>query len=138
MTTKTYKRNIFQRLMGKPMTQPPTNNACWQHDDGVVTINLSKAPELTEAWGAVCLEEGGLPHPILVMRDGAGGYHAFCNKCAHGGRKLDPVAGTETICCCSMGKSIYDYEGKVLSGSAQGPVQTYAVREVNNHLIVTL
>ena len=72
------------------------------------------------------------------MRDGQDGYHAFENKCAHGGRKLDPVAGTETVCCCSVGKAGYDYDGQVLAGSADGAIKVFPVTAENGRLTVDL
>ena len=103
MTTKTLKRNVFQRIFGIPATKPPKDASSWQYADGKLVIDLSKAPELSEPYGAVHFEGDNLPVRVLVLQDGAGNYRAFENKCEHAGRKLDPVPGTETIQCCSMG-----------------------------------
>ncbi|MCB8987352.1 MAG: Rieske 2Fe-2S domain-containing protein [Ardenticatenaceae bacterium] len=138
MTPKVYKRNIFQRMMGKPMTVPPADAGCWSYSNGRLTIDLARTPELAEPWGAINLAAESLPNAVLVMRDGAGVYRAFCNKCSHGGRLLDPVPGTETVCCCSMGKSTFDYEGNVLSGSAEKPISVYAVEVQDGKVIVAL
>lgn len=136
MSVKTYQRNIFQRILGKPMTKAPADAECWHYIAGELVIDLARAPELAEPWGAVNLEGATLPHPVLVMRDGEGMYRAFCNKCGHSGRRLDPVPGADTLCCCSMGKSTFNYAGEVVEGPATSKVMTYPVEQMNGKLIV--
>jgi nitrite reductase/ring-hydroxylating ferredoxin subunit len=138
MSHKTSKRNFFQRILGKPITGGPADDGCWQLDGAQLRIDLARAEELASPFGAISLEGETLAHPVLILRDGQDGYHAFENKCAHGGRKLDPVPGTETVCCCSVGKSIFDYEGRVLGGSAEGPLKIFPVTAENGSLIVDL
>ena len=138
MTTKTLKRNIFQRIFGIPATKPPADGGSWKYADGKLVIDLSKAPELSESFGAVHLEGDNLPFRLLVLQDGTGNYRAFENKCEHAGRKLDPVPGTETIQCCSVGQALYDYEGNVISGSAEKPVKFFDIVKENGTLIIEL
>lgn len=138
MSYATSQRNIFQRLMGKAITSAPADAACWQVREGVLHIDLTRSPELAAAYGAINLEGQGLPSRILIVRDGRDGFHAFENKCAHAGRGLDPVPGTETLCCCSLGKSIFDYDGQVLAGSASGPIQVYDLLVEDGRLLVHL
>ena len=138
MSYKTSKRNIFQRIMGKPITDGPADAGCWQVDGSTLSIDLARATELAAPYGAISLEGETLAHKVLVMRDGQDGFHAFENKCAHGGRGLDPVPGTETVCCCSLGKSVFDYDGQALAGSAGGPISVYAVVADNGRLTVDL
>jgi nitrite reductase/ring-hydroxylating ferredoxin subunit len=138
VTTRTYKRNLFQRILGIPQTRVPANPDCWRLEDGKLSLDLDRAPELAEEFGAIRIEAGNLPHPVLVMRDGQGRYRAFRNQCSHGKRRLDPVPGTETVCCCSVGKSTFDYDGKVLSGSAKAPVDTLPVEVREKRLLIRL
>ncbi len=138
MAVKPYKRNLFQRLLGKPQTAPPQDADCWRVEDGKVSIELERAPELSEEYGAIRLEGPDLPRPVLVMRDGKGAYRAFQNRCTHGGRRLDPVPGTETLCCCSMGRSRFDYDGKVVSGAAKDPIHPLAVEVLEKRLRVEI
>ena len=138
MSYKTSKRNIFQRIMGKPITVAPADATCWQVDGSRLSIDLARAPELATPYGAISLDGEALDHKVMVMRDGQEGYRAFENKCAHGGRRLDPVEGTETVCCCSMGKAVYDYDGQVLAGSADGPIKVFPVMAENGSLTVDL
>jgi nitrite reductase/ring-hydroxylating ferredoxin subunit len=124
--------------MGKPITNAPADAGCWQVDGSTVSIDLTRATELAAPYGAISLEGETLAHKVLVMRDGQDGYHGFENKCAHGGRGLDPVAGTDTVCCCSMGKSVFGYDGQALAGSADGPITVYAVVADNGRLTIDL
>ncbi len=140
MTTATYKRNIFQRIAGKPQTQPPADPDCWsyQSESGRLFVDLTRARELAVPWGAINIDDPELPVPILIFRDDSGAYHAFCNLCGHGGRRLDPIPGTGTLMCCSMGKSTYDYEGNVIGGAAEKGVLPFAVEVQPARLIVTM
>ncbi len=130
--------NIFQRIMGICATNPPTDGDCWQYEDGKVIVDLSRAAELSAKNGAIRLEKKGLPHGVLVFRGGDGRYYAFRNKCAHMGRRLDPVPGAEQVQCCSLGGSRYDYQGNILSGSAKKNVPTFPVIEKEGKLTITL
>lgn len=127
MAVRPYHRNLFQRLLGRPQTAEPADAGCWLLEGGEVSLTLARVPELGEGFGAVRLEGRGLPHPVLVLRDGAGHFRAYRNACPHGGRRLDPVPGTETVCCCSVGRSTFDLEGRRLSGSAREPIRPLAV-----------
>lgn len=138
MTYQTSKRNIFQRIMGKPLTGGPADDECWRVEDGQLRIDLARARELASPYGAISFEDASLPGQVLVLRDGRDAFHAVENKCTHGGRRLDPVPGTETVCCCSMGKSVFDYEGNLLAGSAEEPLKVYPVSEDDGWLTINL
>ena len=134
MAQKQKKLNFFQRLMGRPLTQLPANNDFWSYENGQITLELSKAPDLSTPSGAVRLEGKGLPKNILVVFGEDQQYHAFQNKCTHGGRCLDPIPGTQTVQCCSLGKSTFDYSGKLISGSAQTDIEVLDVQRENGEL----
>ena len=134
----TLKRNIFQRILGICATKLPSDDGCWKYEDGKVTIDLSRASELSGENGAFRLEKNGLPERVLVFRGSDGQYHAFRNKCAHAGRRIDPVPDAEKMKCCSVGGSSYDYQGKVLSGMAKGSVLNYIVTEEEGKLVIAL
>ena len=138
MHEKTLKRSFFQRLFGKPATQPPKDKECWTFTDGKVIVDLSRAPELSETGGAIRLEGNEIPERVLVIHGDDGNYYAFSNKCKHGGRRLDPVPCAGTVQCCSIGKSTYDYSGKVLSGSAKEDIIIYPVKFDDGKLIIEI
>ena len=105
---KFLKRNFFLRIFGICATREPSDTECWRFADNVITVELSRAPELAEPGGAIRLEGKNLPERILVVHGEDGEYHAFLNKCVHGKRRLDPVPGTYTVQCCSVGKSNWE------------------------------
>jgi len=138
MTVKKLKRNIFQRLFGRPATELPSNNDFWNYTDGKVTLELAQVPDLSKTSGAVRLEDKGLPKKILVVNGEDGEFHAFHNKCTHAGRCLDPVPGTETVQCCSIGASTFDYKGKVLEGSTEEAIEVLTLEEEGGQLKISV
>ena len=126
MEIKFLRRNIFQRILGLPVTSKPVNTDCWQFADGKLAIDMTKAPELKEKGGAIRLEGGNLPLRILVVKGDDGEYRAFHNRCTHlGHRRLDPVPETGTVQCCSVNKSTYDLDGNNIYGPAPNPIKVF-------------
>ncbi|HUJ32436.1 MAG TPA: Rieske 2Fe-2S domain-containing protein [Candidatus Acidoferrum sp.] len=132
------KRNVFQRAFGICVTREPHDRDSWNYAGDRVVVDLGRVPELSPLGGAVRLEGNGIPVRILVVHTSDGRFHAFENKCTHKERRLDPVPGTETLQCCSMGKSTFDPEGDVLYGPANAPLKQYAVEVKRGHLVVSL
>jgi len=136
--TKTLKRGFFQRLFGKPATGSPSDAGCWYYEKGVVNVDLSRAPELSSPGGAVRIEGETCPERVLLIHGDDNQYHAFQNRCTHGNRRLDPVSGAETVQCCSIGKSTFDYRGALLAGSAKEDITTYPVEVDGDQLVIRL
>ncbi len=132
------KRNIFQRLLGRCQTNEPKDPGSWSFDGGVIEVDLHRLPELSDTGAAVRLEGRDLPLRVLLVHADDGAFRAFHNKCAHAGRRLDPVPGDGTIQCCSMGKTTYDYEGKVVFGQVEDGVTPLKVSTREDRLIVEL
>jgi nitrite reductase/ring-hydroxylating ferredoxin subunit len=138
MEVVTLKRTILQRLFGISATKIPADPGCWTAAAGKLVINLARAPELGKPGGAIRLEGKNMGQRILVVHGEDGNYYAFGNRCRHMGRRLDPVPGTGTVQCCSVGKTTYAYDGKVLSGPAKESVVTFAVLLKNGELSIEL
>ena len=138
MTQKGIKRNLFQRILGIPATALLENASAWTLSGNSIVIDLDRVPGLKNPGGGVRLEHDRLPDRILVIHGNDDAYHAFRNRCGHGGRRLDPVPGDTTIQCCSVGKTTCDYTGRVLSGSAKKPTQTYRVEAEAGKLTIYL
>jgi nitrite reductase/ring-hydroxylating ferredoxin subunit len=131
---KFLKRNILQRLFGISATQPPSQPNCWRHSENKIIIDLEHAPELAQPGGALRLEGKNLSQRVLVIHGEDGKFHAFQNSCQHMGRRLDPVPGTDTVQCCSVGKSTYDLNGNVVYGPAKGPVKVLSAKRSGESL----
>ncbi len=138
METQALRRNLFQRLFGICATRKPADPGAWGVQAGRVTVDLDRLPELADPDQSIRLEKGGLPDRLLVVHGNDGRYHAFRNRCRHAGRRLDPIPGTTQVQCCSVGRSTYDYTGKVLSGPARGPLEVLPVRREGNRLLIEL
>jgi nitrite reductase/ring-hydroxylating ferredoxin subunit len=139
MKPRFLKRNFFQRILGIPATPKPTSSNSWKYDGTKIVLNLDKAPDLGEPGSAIRLEGGELPIRVLVMRDENGKFHAFENRCAHSGhRRLDPVPGTDTVQCCSVGKSTYDYSGNRIYGPAPGDIPTFPTDLHDKELVIKI
>ena len=135
---KTLERNIFQRLFGLCATKTPSDNECWTVKDSKVVIDIKKAVELQKPGSAIRLEGNNLPNRLLVCHGTDGNYYAFVNKCTHMGRRMDPVPETQTIQCCSIGKSTYNYDGSVVSGSAKKSLDTFTVEKSTDVIVIRL
>ncbi len=139
MDIKFLKRNIFQRILGLPITSAPIDPTCWSYADSKLTLDLNKVPELKQAGGAIRLEGKNLPERILVFFGEDGKYYVFRNRCSHvGHRRLDPVPGTNTIQCCSISKSTYNFDGDKIYGPAPHPVIRYNTTVDGDKLTATI
>ncbi len=101
-------------------------------------MDLARAPEIAIVKGAIRLEVKEIPERVLVIQGDDGQYYAFQNRCTHGERHLDPMPGMQQVQCCSIGKSIYNYNGKIISGSAKDDIRIYPVTVDNRKLVITL
>jgi nitrite reductase/ring-hydroxylating ferredoxin subunit len=135
---KFLKRSFFQRIRGACATGEPADPNCWSYANDQVVVELSRAPELFEPDGAIRLEGRGLPKRILLVHGGDNQFHAFANECTHGRRRLDPVPGADTVQCCSVGKSTFDYDGRVLYGPAKEPLKEFELEVEPGKLTVSL
>jgi len=128
---------FFKAILGICQT-PPLDAGLWTAEGNQVTIRLDKTAALIPVGGATRLEGKGLVSSVLVVHAGGDEYLAFENRCTHGGRKLDPVAGKEELRCCSVNHSRFDYQGNKLSGPAEGSLKKYPVERRGEELVVTL
>lgn len=139
MEVKFLQRNIFQRIFGIPATPKFQDQDCWTFSDGKLIVDLKKVPELEKPGGVIRLEGGNLPQRVLVVHGEDKQYHVFRNRCTHlGHRRMDPVPGTNTVQCCSVNKSTYDYAGTKVHGPAPHPITKYPVSVDGDKLVATL
>ncbi|MGE0082892.1 MAG: ubiquinol-cytochrome c reductase iron-sulfur subunit [Desulfococcaceae bacterium] len=118
---------FFKRILGICET-PAADEQSWRVSDNQIILDLNKIPAFSKPGSAVRLEGRGLADKILLVHGTDGNYYAFVNKCSHMGRRIDPMAGESALCCCSVSKSAYTYDGKVISGPAKSPLRTLPVQ----------
>ena len=138
MEIKDSKRNLFQRIFGIPVLKPPKDNSFWKLEEGKIEISIEKVPQLLMKGTAVRVEGGPLSERILDIYGEDGEYHALQNNCTHGKRCLDPVPGTKTVQCCSIGKSTFGYDGKILKGSAKQNLKSFPISYFEGKLTIDL
>jgi nitrite reductase/ring-hydroxylating ferredoxin subunit len=129
---------LFKRLLGICATKKPADEGCWSVSGGSLQIDLERVPELKQKGSAVRLEGKNLPVRVLVVRGDDDAFHAFKNKCTHAGRRIDPLLGKNSVQCCSLGKSTFDYSGKPISGSAKKNLTVLPVEAQGGKVVVRL
>jgi len=118
---------FLKRIFGICETPLPGDPQAWSVKDGSVRVDLSRTPELNTRGSGVRLEGKGLDPRLLVFHGDDGRYHAIANRCTHMGRRIDTLAGSNTIQCCSVSTSTFGYDGKPVGGAAKKPVKIYPV-----------
>jgi nitrite reductase/ring-hydroxylating ferredoxin subunit len=134
-------RKYSDIMKGATQTELPMIEGAWTYSEGILRLNLAKLPGLGNLGGAVRIEGYVLPNPILVVFGEDGSYYAYKNVCRHIGRMVDPISGTRTLKCTSVickDRSTYDYEGRVRSGLAEGPLTRYRLSLAGDQLTITL
>ena len=129
---------FLKRLFGICETPLPGDPHAWSVKDGSVRITLSRMPELKTPGSGMRLEGKGLDPRLLVFHGDDGQYHAIANRCTHMGRRIDTIAGSHTIQCCSVSKSTFTYDGQPVGGAAKKPVKAYPVAQDGETLIISL
>ncbi|HNR30416.1 MAG TPA: Rieske 2Fe-2S domain-containing protein [Candidatus Hydrogenedentes bacterium] len=138
MEGKTLRRSFWQRILGIAATRAPRDPACWRYDRGIVTVDLEGALEIAAPGSSVRLEGKDLPVRVLVVHGEDRKFHALHNCCGHLGRRVDLVPGSDTLQCCSVGKSRYDFTGRVLNGPATRGLHVLPVEREGNTLRIRL
>ena len=129
---------FFKRLFGICETPIIADPRAWSIENGALRIDLSRAPELKAIGSGVRLEGKGLQPRLLVFCGDDGTYHAIANRCTHMGRRIDTIAGSGTIACCSLSRSTFTYDGRPVGGAARKPLKTYPVTRTGDRLTITL
>lgn len=138
VTVKFLKRRLFQRALGRCATPEPSDPNCWELVDDQLRIDLKRAPELSTSGGAVRLEGRSLPFRVLIVLSEPGEFRAYVNSCTHGARRLDPVPGTDTVQCCSVGKATFNANGEVIYGPGKSDLKRLALEMEKDRLVVSL
>jgi len=129
---------FLKRLFGICETPLPSDSKSWSVQSGIVRIDLSRMKELKSPGSGVRLEGGNLDPRLLVFHGDDGQYHAVANRCTHMGRRIDTIAGSSVIQCCSVSKSTFSYDGQPVGGAAKTALKTYAVTADQDNLTIKL
>ncbi|BBO70040.1 hypothetical protein DSCA_39700 [Desulfosarcina alkanivorans] len=129
---------FLKRIFGICETPLPVNADAWTVESGSVRIDLARMSELTPTGSGVRLEGSGLDPRLLVFHGDDDRYYAVANRCTHMGRRIDTIAGSGTIQCCSVSKSTFTYDGSPVGGAAKTPLKTYPVELEGETLTIQL
>jgi cytochrome b6-f complex iron-sulfur subunit len=129
--------DFFKAVAGICRTQP-LQPELWDKSGNTITVKVSNISELQHPGGAVYMQGNGLQRPVLVVRGVDDTYHAFENRCTHGGRKLDPKPGEPVLRCCSVNHSTFDFDGNKLSGPAKGPIKVFKTEAQEDDLVIDI
>lgn len=128
--------DLLDRIRGISDTPVLEDREAWTYAGSTLTLALDRIPDLAVPGSAVRLEDDDVPEPLLIVHGVDDEYYVFINKCPHAGRKIDPLGGK--LECTSIGKSVFDYAGNVLSGTAKTGLTTYTVTYDAGQLVVEL
>ena len=127
---------FLSRVFGICQTKPPADGGCWRYGEGKIEIELPKAPELEADGGAIRIEGDDLPLRVLVLHGYDGEFHAYHNRCSHAGRRIDPLPESRYVQCCSVGRSMWNYEGESMAGPGKESLTAFPVRRDGTRLVV--
>lgn len=126
-------RSIIQRIFGIPATGIAAPGS-WSFDGKSLKIDRGKIPEISSPGTGIRIEGKELPDRFLLVHGSDGEFHAFSNRCRHGGRRLDPHG--DGLRCCSVGKATYDIKGSAISGPAKKNLKKYSTKTKDNYIII--
>ena len=127
--------NFLKSVAGICRTKP-LDPHMWEMKGSKITIEIKDVLGLEHPGAAVLLQGKGLNAPVLVVRTPDRGFLCVENRCTHMGRKLDPVPDGQTLRCCSVSHSTFDYRGNKLAGPAKGPIRVYRHEENQGRLVI--
>jgi len=125
--------SFFKALCGICYS-PKLDNSLWQYQDG--TLLLKREDYEKQNSMGVYMTGGGLPNPVLLFRGNDGVLYAIKNVCSHMRRKIDPVPGSNTLRCCSVMHSSFDYSGRKLSGPANKDLVAYDLSQKGHDILI--
>lgn len=103
--------------------------------DGVVTLPLSRYPELRAPDGAIRIVPDGTDDELFVIALAGGEYSVLSPICTHLGCTVE-LEGERLVCPCHG--STYDLRGSVLRGPAEEALTRYPARVEGDSLVIAL
>jgi nitrite reductase/ring-hydroxylating ferredoxin subunit len=127
--------DFFKAVAGICQTEP-LNPDLWEVTHDKARVKVGQVPELNRPGGAVYLTGKGLPERVLIVSRDDGGFVCAANRCTHMSRRLDPVPGEQTLRCCSVSHSTFDYQGNNLTGPTRKPLEVYDWKLEDKDLVI--
>src|SRR6266850_4629147 len=100
---------------------------------GAVTFTVQQLPALAQVGGSVTGHAAGVPYPLAVLRASASQVLAFDARCPHLGCA---VRGAQQLLICPCHGSLFNLDGTVKLGPAQGPLTPLQVTFNGTQVVV--
>jgi Rieske Fe-S protein len=97
-----------------------------------VRVPLAEFERLAADGNAIAVDVGDI-YPLLLVRDGAGAFHAVSSRCTHQACRVKP-AGSFLQCPCHG--STFELDGTVIRGPAQTALPAYPVTTSGADLLI--
>ena len=101
--------------------------------NGQVTFAVAQLPALAQVGGSVTGHAAGVPFPLVVLRASATQMLAFDARCPHLGCA---VSGAQQLFICPCHGSLFNLDGTVKLGPAQGPLTPLQVTFNGTQVVV--
>jgi nitrite reductase/ring-hydroxylating ferredoxin subunit len=107
-------------------------------ENGKITVDLSRAPELRRTGAAFRIVEVDRKVNLILIHAGHGHYVAMDRSCTHGGAQCTYNPKRRTVQCTSLNHAEYDLGGRLLHGRTHGDLRTYPTRVAGTTLEILL
>lgn len=109
-------------------TTPEIARQSLTYGDGVLVVDLKKAPELRSAGSAAAVVDASRKLDIIIAHAGRNRFVALDRSCTHNGAQCTYNHKRQTIQCTSLNHAEYDIEGTLLHGRTHGNLRCYETR----------
>jgi Rieske Fe-S protein len=106
--------------------------------DNILTIDLSKEPNLDIVGGAVKIKHDDIPNGIIIARVDENRFAIASLLCPHRGVEVEYDHSQNQFKCASLGSSKFTQEGKYISGPAKEPLKEYEATLEDNVLTIKI
>lgn len=113
---------------------PAANPEALAFRDTVLTIDLSKEPNLSRIGGSAKILHAGIPDGLIVAHVDEDRFEVVSLLCTHRGVEVDYRHRQSDFQCASTGGSIFTMNGRNVSGPAPRPLRDYEA-DVRNGLL---
>lgn len=104
---------------------PAANPQALAFRDNVLTIDLSKEPNLSRIGGSAKILHAGIPDGLIVAHVEEDRFEVVSLLCTHRGVEVDYRHQQADFQCASIGGSIFTLNGQNVSGPAPRPLRDY-------------
>jgi nitrite reductase/ring-hydroxylating ferredoxin subunit len=96
--------------------------------DHHLRIDLEKTRCLEHAGTAAYVLFGPDQGRVIIVRSGRSSYHVLTGLCTHARQVLSYVKSRRLLMCNGFNHSLFNLDGSVFKGPAEGPLKVYATR----------